>query len=86
MSFLDKEGLRYFWQGANKKFYNKSEIDSLREELQNGIDDASKTGGVEVGTIVGWDGEGIPEGYDLKKMGYSTEEQIIGTYLDKTFY
>ena len=51
------------------------------------IDDKiSKAGGVEVGTIVGWDGEGIPEGYDLKKMGYSTEEQIIGTYLDKTFY
>ena len=52
MSFLDKEGLRYFWQGVKKKFYNKSEIDSQREELQKEIDDASKTGGVEVGTIV----------------------------------
>lgn len=64
MSFLDKEGLRYFWQGAKKKFYNKSEIDSQREELQKGIDDASKTGGVEVGTIVGWTGGEVPEGYE----------------------
>ena len=78
MSFLDKEGLRYFWQGAKKKFYNKSEIDSQREELQKGIDDASKTGGVEVGAVVGWTGERVPEGYDEVKRGFSTEEILTG--------
>lgn len=46
--------------------------------MEDGIVDASKTGGVEVGAVFGWTGEGIPEGYDEVKKGYSTEEMLTG--------
>lgn len=47
-------------------------------EMEQGIEDAGKTGGVEVGAVIGWTGEGTPEGYDEVKIGYSTEEILTG--------
>lgn len=46
--------------------------------MEAGIEEAGKTGGVEVGAVVGWTGERVPEGYDVKKIGYSSEEILTG--------
>ena len=52
-------------------------------KMEDGIVEASKTGGVLEGTVVGWNGDVIPEGYEEVKKGYSTEETLTGkTWID----
>ena len=52
-------------------------------KMEQGIEDAAKTGGILAGTVVGWNGEGIPEGYEEVEKGYSTTEKLTGeTWID----
>jgi hypothetical protein len=49
--------------------------------MEQGIEDAGKTGGVEVGTIVHIEDDApVPEGYVEVKSGYSTNEVKTGEY------
>ena len=50
--------------------------------IEKGIEDAGKTGGVLDGTIVEWEEDEIPEGYEEVEEynKYSTEEYFTGKY------
>lgn len=58
---------------------NKTPINAANlNKMEQGIEDAAKTGGVSAGAVIGWTKEEIPEGYDEVKRGYSTEEILTG--------
>lgn len=67
----------------------ETEIDANKlNKIEDGIVEASKTGGILAGTIVGYDGDTIPEGYEEVENPnvYSTEEKVIGEWLGKPIY
>lgn len=53
-------------------------------KMEQGIEEAGKTGGILEGTIVAYDGDTIPEGYEEvdNPNVYSTEEKVIGEWID----
>lgn len=52
-------------------------------KIEQGIEDAGKTGGILTGSVIGYNGNDIPEGYEEVKMGYSLEETLTGeTWID----
>lgn len=53
-------------------------------KMEQGIEDAAKTGGILEGTIVAYDGDTIPEGYEEvdNPNVYSEEEKLIGEWID----
>lgn len=53
-------------------------------KMEEGIVEASQTGGILTGSIVGYDGDTIPEGYEEvdNPNVYSTEEKVIGEWID----
>ena len=52
-------------------------------KMEDGIVEASKTGGMLTGSVIGYNGDEIPEGYEEVKKGYSIEEILTGeTWID----
>ena len=62
--------------------HGETPIDANRlNHMEQGIEEAGKTGGIEVGTIVEWEDDvAIPEGYEEVETGYSTSEVKTGEY------
>jgi hypothetical protein len=61
----------------------ETEIDAQKlNKMEEGIVEASQTGGILTGTIVAYDGDTIPEGYEEvdNPNVYSTEEKFTGKY------
>lgn len=59
----------------------ETEIDAQKlNKMEEGIVEASQTGGILTGTIVAYDGDTIPEGYEEvdNPNTYSTQETFIG--------
>lgn len=55
--------------------------------IEQGVEDAAKTGGVEVGTIVEWDdSEPIPEGYDIIEENEFLIESTLFTKVGNIVY
>ena len=57
-------------------------------KMEQGIEDAAKTGGILEGSIVAYDGDTIPEGYEEvdNPNVYSTEEKVVGEWFGKPLY
>lgn len=53
-------------------------------KMEQGIEEAGKTGGILEGSIVAYDGDTIPEGYEEVENPnvYSTEEKVIGEWIN----
>lgn len=63
----------------------KTEIDAQKlNKMEEGIEEAGKTGGILEGTIVAYDGDTIPEGYEEvdNPNVYSTQEKVIGEWIN----
>ena len=61
----------------------ETEIDAQKlNKMEEGIVEASQTGGILTGSIVAYDGDTIPEGYEeVPNLNtYSTEETFTGKY------
>ena len=61
----------------------ETEIDAQKlNKMEEGIVEASQTGGILTGSIVAYDGDTIPEGYEEVDNPniYSTEEYFTGKY------
>jgi hypothetical protein len=57
-------------------------------KMEEGIEEAGKTGGILEGSIVAYDGDTIPEGYEEvdNPNVYSTEEKVVGEWFGKPLY
>lgn len=67
----------------------ETEIDAQKlNKMEEGIVEASQTGGILTGSIVAYDGDTIPEGYEEVDSPnvYSTEEKVVGEWLGKPLY
>ena len=67
----------------------ETEIDAQKlNKMEQGIEEAGQTGGILTGSIVAYDGDTIPEGYEEvdNPNVYSTEEKVIGEWFGKPLY
>lgn len=61
---------------------DEENLNQMQDNIEEAVNKASQTGGILTGSIVAYDGDTIPEGYEEvdNPNVYSTEEKFTGKY------
>ena len=59
-------------------------LNLMQNNIEEAVDEASQTGGILTGSVIGFKGDIIPDGYEEvdNPNVYSTEEKVIGEWID----